>query len=78
MTVTMTVVANSRMGARLKNQSFNLLHDTDLVGSYFKPLPFFLFADEILPLRPWLLRPSPQRTLLEDERVYNYRHSEEP
>lgn len=64
-------MANSGMGARLENQSFNLPRNADLVGSYFNSSPFLFLVDEIFTLREWPLRPSFGRNLLEDERVYN-------
>ena len=67
-----SVMANSEIGARFENQSFNLPRDTDMLGYDFKLLPFFLLGDEIRPLRPWLLRPF---SVPEHETVYNYRHS---
>lgn len=36
-----SILANSRIGARLENQSFDLPRDTDLFGCDFKPLPIF-------------------------------------
>ena len=65
------ILANSGMGARLENQSFNLPRNSDLIGSYFNSSPFLFLVDEIFTLRTWPLRPSPVRNLLEDERVHN-------
>ena len=69
------ILANSEMGERLENKTFNLPEYEDLDGCSYKPLPYFLVGDEIFPLKPWLLRPYPGKNLPEKERIYNYRHS---
>ena len=38
-------------------------------------IPYFLVGDEIVPLKPWLLRPYPGRHFQLLEMIYNYRHS---
>ena len=37
------------------------------------PMPYTILADDAFPLRRWLLKPYPQRNLLHDQRIYNYR-----
>ena len=44
-----------------------------LVGNF--RLPYVLIGDEIFPLKPWLIKPYPGRSLDEQRRVYNYRLS---
>ncbi|XP_066910825.1 putative nuclease HARBI1 [Clytia hemisphaerica] len=69
------VLANSEMGMRFEEKDFDLPKDEKLSGCNFGPLPYFLVGDEIFPLKYWLMRPFPGRFLLEEERIYNYRHS---
>lgn len=44
-----------------------------LVGNF--SLPYVLIGDEIFPLKPWLMKPYPGRSLDEPRQVYNYRLS---
>ena len=44
-----------------------------LVGNF--RLPYVLIGDEIFPLKPWLMKPYPGRSLDEPRQVYNYRLS---
>lgn len=69
------VLANSEMGARLENNTFNVPIAEELDGCSYKPLPYFLIGDEIFPLKSWLMRPFPGKNSSEEERIYNYRHS---
>ena len=38
-------------------------------------LPYVLLGDDIFGLKTWLMKPYPGKCLLEDKRIYNYRHS---
>ena len=38
-------------------------------------LPHVIISDEIFPLKPWLMKPYPDRNLDENKRIYNYRLS---
>ena len=40
-----------------------------------KNLPYVLLGDEIFPLRPWLMKPYPEKQLDETQRIFNYRLS---
>ena len=54
--------------------SMNIPAPRSVLGCIFDPLPYFLVADEIVPLKTWLVRPYPGQ-LSEEQKVYNYRHS---
>ena len=43
-------------------------------GYPYSPLPYYLVAGEIFPLKSWLMKPFPGK-LTEELSVYNYRHS---
>ena len=62
------------MGHRFQNGEMNLLDAEYLEGCNFDPLPYFLIADEIFPLRTWLMRPIPGKLSLA-EQILNYRLS---
>ena len=36
-------------------------------------VPYSLIGDDAFPLRPWLMKPFPQRQMTTEERIYNYR-----
>ena len=38
-------------------------------------LPYVLLGDDVFGLKTWLMNPYPGKCLLEDKRIYNYRHS---
>ena len=38
-------------------------------------LPYVLLGDDIFGLNTWLMKPYPGKCLLEDKRIYSYRHS---
>ena len=40
-----------------------------------RPMSYFIVADDAFPLREYLLKPFPHRSLEVDKRVYNYRLS---
>ena len=68
------VLANSDIGTKFSDESFNLPNDKELHDCTYKPLPYFLVGDEIFPLKSWMMRPYPGNSFPEDERIYNYRH----
>ena len=60
---------------KIFEEATTLPEPVELEGCHFNPLPFFLLGDEILPLKPWLLKPYPGTNLTEEKLVYNYRLS---
>ena len=69
------ILANSIMGKRFERETIVLPEPTDLPGCNFSPLPYYLLGDEIFPLKHWLIRPFPGKSMTEEHRIYNYRHS---
>ena len=77
------------IGGYGKDNDASLSGDTDVFQAFEKTalhlpgeekvlthfLPYALVADEIFPLKPWLMKPYPVRNLTEEKRVYNYRLS---
>ena len=53
----------------------NLPIAEDLDGCNYKALPYYLLADEIFPLKSWLMRRFPGKNMTEEERVYSCRQS---
>lgn len=39
------------------------------------PIPYHIIADEAFALKPWLMKPYPQRNMTVQMRIYNYRLS---
>jgi hypothetical protein len=38
-------------------------------------IPYLFVADDAFALKPNVMKPYPQQSLIEDKRIYNYRHS---
>lgn len=66
------ILLNSEMCRKLEEKRINLPIAEDLDVSKYKPMPFYLFGDEIYSLKPSLMRPFPRKNLMEEEQVYNY------
>ena len=69
------ILAQSEMGNRFESESINLPSPSHLEGYSFDPLPYFIIGDEIFPLKTWLMRPYPGKSIEGEQSVYNYRHS---
>ena len=69
------VLLRSEINRKFQNGSLNLPEPTTLDGCNFDPLPYFMVGDEIFPLKTWLMRPFPGKSLKEDQAIYNYHHS---
>ena len=77
------------IGGYGKDNDASLFGDTDVFKAFEKyalhlpgeekvlthSLPYVLVADEIFPVKPWLMKAYPARNLTEEKRVYNYRLS---
>ena len=58
------------------NQPLNLPPPVCLPGgSMLGPMPYVVVGDEVLPLKTYLMRQYPGKTLAIDKRVFNYRLS---
>ena len=66
------VLSNSLMGEGLKTNTFNIPEHEPLDGCKFSPLPYFLLGDDIFPLKKWLIKTYPGRSLSEEQKIYNY------
>ena len=69
------VLSNSVMGHNFECGKAALPEPNHLPGCSFSPLPFYLLGDEMFPLKSWLIKPYPGKSLSEEHRIYNYRHS---
>ena len=69
------VLLRSEINDRFERGTLNLPEPATLNGCKFNPLPYFMVGDEIFPLKTWLMRPFPGKSLTEEQAVYNYRHS---
>ena len=68
------ILAKSLIGKKFDDIKTNLSSAEDLAGFSRNSLNYFLGGDEILPLKPWLLRPYPGN-LTDSQKVFNYRLS---
>ena len=69
------VLASSVMGEMFDNGEMNLPAPSKIYQSSEQDLPYFLLGDEIFPLKDWLMRSFPGTGAIEEEKIYNYRHS---
>ena len=63
------------MGQNFELNRLGLPEPNHLQGCNFSPLPYYLLGDEIFPLKDWLIRPYPGKSMTEEHQIYNYRHS---
>ena len=69
------VLSSSVMGEMFDNGEINLPAPSKIYQSSDQDLPYFLLGDEIFPLKDWLMRSFPGTGAIEEEKIYNYRHS---
>ena len=69
------VLNNSVFGKRFSNGSMNIPSPRTVEGCSFDPLPFYIVGDDIFPLKDWLMKPFPGKSLTVEERIFNYRLS---
>ena len=69
------IFSNSDMGKLFGTNGMNLPDNEPLEGVANKSLPYFLVGDEAFPLKIWLQRPYPGKTLDEKKMIFNYRLS---
>lgn len=69
------IFAHSAMGKKFEEKKLNVPNDTFLPGTIIE-VPYVIVGDEAFPLKPYLLRPYPGKSLdTDDKRIYNYRLS---
>ena len=69
------IFSNCDMGKLFLANGMNLPDNEPLEGVPNKSLPYFLVGDEAFPLKLWLQRPYPGKTLDEKKMIFNYRLS---
>ena len=69
------IFSNSDMGKLFGTNGMNSPDNEPLEGVANKSLPYFLAGDEAFPLKIWLQRPYPGKTLDEKKMIFNYRLS---
>lgn len=66
----------SGMHAMFEENTVNLPQPEPLPdGDPTVPVPYFLIGDDAFGLKPWMMKPYPQRQLTKEERIFNYRLS---
>ena len=63
--------SSSKIGYVFENNTHHISHDEEIVVGTLEKFLYILVGDEILPLKPWFMRPYPGK-LPEEERVYKY------
>lgn len=63
------------MGKAFEDGSMSLPESEHLPGCSLPLLPHYLVGDEIFALKPWLMRPYPEKNIKEDQSIFNYRLS---
>lgn len=69
-----SVMSNCQFGQTFEHALHTMnLPEPGLIGN--KIIPYFLIADDIFALKPWLMKPFAGRNLSVQQRVFNYRLS---
>lgn len=68
------VFATTLLRELLDDEELGLPPSEPLPGSQ-QPLPYFIVGDEAFPLKTWLMKPHPRRSMAMVQRIYNYRIS---
>ena len=70
------ILANSKMGEAIENGSLKV-PDFAKINADTGKIPYYFIGDEIFPLKTWLVRPYPEKALVNDEekKIFNYRQS---
>lgn len=70
------ILANSKMGEAIENGSLKV-PDFAKINADTGKIPYYFIGDEIFPLKTWLVRPYPEKALVDDEekKIFNYRQS---
>ncbi|GFR76285.1 protein ANTAGONIST OF LIKE HETEROCHROMATIN PROTEIN 1 [Elysia marginata] len=69
------VYRTSQISKLLKEGKLNIPTSEFKVNSTRKTIPFMIVGDEAFPLKTYLLKPYAAKTLDQEKRIYNYRHS---
>ena len=67
-----SVLNNSKMGKAFEDGSITIPEPDRLLECSLPLVPDFLVSDEIIALKPWLLRPYPGKNIKEEQIVFNY------
>ena len=70
------ILANSKMGEAIENGSLKV-PDFAKINADTGKIPYYFIGDEIFPLKTWLVRPYPEKAIVDDEekKIFNYRQS---
>jgi len=60
------ILNNSAMEKNFESNSLDLPQPDHLQGCEFSPLPYYLLGDEIFPMKDWLIRPYPGKSMNEE------------
>lgn len=69
------VYQNSVISDLLERNQLNIPNAYFKINTSDEQIPFMIVGDEAFPLNTYLMRPFAARTLNDDRRIYNYRHS---
>ena len=69
------VFQNSVISDLLERNQLNIPKAYFKINTSDEQIPFMIVGDEAFPLKTYLMRPFAARTLNDDRRIYNYRHS---
>ena len=68
------VLANSSIGKLFEENRMKLPAERHVPRCLYTPLPYYLFGDEIFPLKRWLMKPFLGK-FTKEQCVYSYGHS---
>ncbi|GFR71517.1 protein ANTAGONIST OF LIKE HETEROCHROMATIN PROTEIN 1 [Elysia marginata] len=69
------VYRTSQISKLLEEGKLNIPTSEFKVNSTERTIPFMIVGDEAFPLKTYLLKPYAAKTLDQEKRIYNYRHS---
>ncbi|GFR64133.1 hypothetical protein ElyMa_003624800 [Elysia marginata] len=75
--VTLGCTGHPRSPSMLEKGKLNIPTSEFKVNSTERTIPFMIVGDEAFPLKTYLMKPYAAKTLDQEKRIYNYRHSRE-
>lgn len=63
------------LGKKMEGGTAGMPDPEPLSGEDSPDIPYAMVADEAFALRPWIMKPYPQRNLTSEQRIFNYRLS---